>query len=74
MPTGWNKCDLVLSKKALAQFRETTQVHSPRRVKVKLSAIQYLIDDLERFVPWPALIDSFAEDARKLRAILDRME
>ncbi len=64
--------DLTLSRKALDQFYKKPQFSRPS-VKCKLHAVEEQLAQLKEFVPWPALIESFATDASKLQSIYDRM-
>lgn len=44
-----------------------------KALRYRLLKTERRIELYNRLVPWPALISSLEEDARKLRAILDRV-
>ncbi len=63
---------LTLSREGLDEFYKKPHF-SKKAVECKLAAVEEQLAQFRDFVPWPALIESFATDASKLQSIYDRM-
>ena len=65
---------IAITKRKTKQFLDKPSGHTKAKIKRRISALKSLLAQLEEFVPWPALHDSFRMDIRELESILDKVK